>query len=59
MEVILYYNASDDRVINKTLIGGESFVGQARDEVDIMSPVRMMGFCATTMRIFPSSSVTM
>lgn len=39
MEVILYYNASDDRVINKTLIGGRSFVGQARDEVDVMSPV--------------------
>lgn len=39
MEVIFYYNASDDRVINKTLIGGQSFAGQARDEVDIMAPV--------------------
>lgn len=39
MEVIFYYNASDDRVINKTLIGGSSFIGQARDEVDIMNPV--------------------
>lgn len=39
MEVILYYNASDDRVINKTLVGGETFIGQARDEVDIMAPV--------------------
>lgn len=39
MEVILYYNASDARVINKTLVGGQSFVGQARDEVDIMNPI--------------------
>ena len=39
MEVIFYYNISDARVINKNLIGGESFEGQARDEVDIMSPV--------------------
>lgn len=39
MEVIFYYNASDDRVINKLLIGGESFIGQARDEVNIMNPV--------------------
>jgi hypothetical protein len=38
MEVIFYYNASDDRVINKTLVGGESFVGTPRDEVDIMTP---------------------
>ena len=39
MEVIFYYNASDDRVINKTLVGGESFIGTPRDEVDVMSPV--------------------
>lgn len=39
MEVILYYNASDYRVINKRLVGGESFIGQARDEINIMSPV--------------------
>lgn len=38
MEVIFYYNASDDRVINKTLVGGQSFVGTPRDEVDIMTP---------------------
>ena len=38
MEVIFYYNASDDRVINKTLVGGETFVGTPRDEVDIMTP---------------------
>lgn len=39
MQVIFYYNASDARVINKTLIGGETFSGQARDEIDIMSPI--------------------
>lgn len=38
MEVIFYHNASDDRVVNKTLIGGTSFHGQARDEVNIMNP---------------------
>ncbi len=38
MEVIFYYNASDDRVINKTLVGGTSFTGQARDVVNIMTP---------------------
>jgi hypothetical protein len=39
MEVIFYYNASDDRVINKTLIGGQSFVGVPRDEINVMSPI--------------------
>lgn len=39
MEVIFYYNASDDRVINKVLIGGERFVGELREEVNVMSPV--------------------
>lgn len=39
MEVIFYYNASDDRVINKTLIGGETFVGTPREEVNIMNPI--------------------
>lgn len=39
MEVIFYYNASDDRVINKTLVGGESFIGTPRDDVDVMTPV--------------------
>ena len=38
MEVIFYYNASDDRVINKVLVGGTSFQGVPRDEVSIMSP---------------------
>lgn len=39
MEVIFYYNASDDRVINKTLIGGETFTGVPLSEVSIMEPV--------------------
>lgn len=39
MEVQFFYNTSDSRVINKNLIEGETFEGQARDEVDVMSPV--------------------
>ena len=39
MDVIFYYNESDDRVINKTLIEGETFQGEARDEVNIMEPI--------------------
>lgn len=39
MNVIFYYNASDDRVINKTLVGGEQFVGVPRADIDIMTPV--------------------
>lgn len=39
MEVIFYYNASDARVINKVLIGGESFSGVPTDEVNIMAPL--------------------
>lgn len=39
MEVVLFHNASDDRVINKVLVGGESFIGVPRDEVDVMTPV--------------------
>lgn len=39
MQVIFYYNASDSRVINKNLIEGETFEGQAREFVDVMSPV--------------------
>lgn len=38
MTVIFYYNASDDRVINKTLVGGQTFEGQARDQINIMGP---------------------
>lgn len=39
MEVQFFYNQSDDRVINKTLIIGETFIGSPRDEVSIMNPV--------------------
>ena len=38
MEVVFYYNLSDGRVINKNIVGGDSFYGQARDETDIMNP---------------------
>lgn len=39
MEVQFFYNASDSRVINKNIIAGEIFDGQARDEIDVMNPV--------------------
>lgn len=39
MQVVFYYNLSDARAINKNLVEGETFEGQARDEVDAMSPV--------------------
>lgn len=39
MEVQFFYNTSDARVINKNLIVGETFEGQARDEVNILTPV--------------------
>lgn len=41
MEVIFYYNQSDDRVINKNLSTDDynSFVGIPRDEVSVMNPV--------------------
>lgn len=39
MEVQFYYNVSDARVINKNIIAGDTFEGQARDEVDIMNPI--------------------
>lgn len=39
MEVKFYYNYSDARVINKNIIEGESFEGQARDQVDVMNPI--------------------
>lgn len=38
MEVQFFYNTSDDRAINKTLVEGATFEGQAREDVDIMSP---------------------
>ena len=39
MTVTFYYNQSDDRQINKVLDTGDTFEGELRDEVDIMSPV--------------------
>ena len=38
MEVQFFYNLSDSRVINKNIVPGETFSGQARDEVDVMTP---------------------
>lgn len=39
MDVVFYYNQSDDRKINKILVPGETFVGSLRDSVSIMNPV--------------------
>ena len=39
MEVQFYFCNSDSRVINKKLVGGQTFHGQVRDAVDIMAPV--------------------
>lgn len=39
MEVQFFYNMSDARKINKELVAGETFIGQARDEVNVMSPI--------------------
>jgi len=39
MEVLFYYNTSDDRCINKNITGETSFVGELRDEVDMVNPV--------------------
>lgn len=39
MDVIFYYNASDDRVINKNIIEGETFTGEPVGEVSVMQPV--------------------
>lgn len=39
MTVTFYYNQSDERQINKVLDAGETFNGELRDEVNIMSPV--------------------
>ena len=38
MEVQFFYNVSDGRVINKNIIAGSVFEGQARDEVNVMNP---------------------
>jgi len=39
MDVVFYYNQSDDRQINKVLDSGETFSGSLRDEVSIMNPI--------------------
>ena len=39
MEVVFYYNASDDRVINKVLVGGKTFIGEFVEDVNVMQPV--------------------
>lgn len=39
MDVILYYNMSDARKINKELVGGTTFTGQPRGELGVMNPV--------------------
>lgn len=44
MDVIFYYNVSDDRVINKRLMevgeeGKNIFVGVPRDEISVMNPI--------------------
>lgn len=41
MDVKFYYNASDDRAINKRLLelGNNVFVGVPRDEVSVMNPI--------------------
>lgn len=39
MEVQFFYNTSDDRVINKELIEGETLEGTPRDNVNIMNPI--------------------
>lgn len=39
MDVVFYYNQSDDRQINKVLDAGETFSGSLRDEVSIMNPI--------------------
>lgn len=39
MEVIFYYNTSDDRVINKVLVGGSSFHGVPRGSINVMNPI--------------------
>lgn len=41
MEVVFYYNMSDTRAINKTLIPdlGQVFKGELREDVNVMNPV--------------------
>lgn len=39
MNVYFYYNASDSRVVNKNLIGGEVFSGAPIGEASVMNPI--------------------
>lgn len=39
MDVIFFYNQSDDRVINKNLVEGATAVGVPRDEISVMNPI--------------------
>lgn len=39
MEVQFYFNQSDHRQINKLLVEGEKFEGQARDETNVITPI--------------------
>lgn len=41
MDVKFYYNASDDRVVNKRLLemDGNVFTGVPRDEISVMNPI--------------------
>ena len=38
MDVIFYYNMSDDREVNKVLTGADTFQGVLREECSIMTP---------------------
>ena len=39
MDVVFYYNVSDDRAINKTLLDGATFTGVVRGEISVMNPI--------------------
>lgn len=39
MEVQFFYNYSDDRKINKFLQEGETFIGELREQIDVMRPI--------------------
>ena len=39
MQVVFYYNVSDDRAVNKTLLDGATFNGVVRGEISVMNPI--------------------
>lgn len=39
MEVLFFYNKSDNRTINKNIVGGASFQGVPRGDISVMNPV--------------------